>query len=315
MKHLPPLLMTVILGISLASGVSGRPAEGDTGTNADPLDTDLKIGLALGAGGANGLAHIAILEAFEELGITPHRMAGSSIGAVMGALYASGKSAKDIKKLVEDVVVQESDTWRELLFDGQLFSWFRFAEPELGEGGLINTDEFIAYLRDAIEGSRFEDLQIPLLVVTADLWSREQIVFDAGDLLPVVQASIAVPGLFKPVQINGRVLVDGGIVNPVPYDLLFEDCDVVVAVNVIGKSIPEEDLSLFKSMFAAIRVMQTSILKEKMKQRAPDIYIETRIEGVRLLEFNKIDEVHEQAQRAKEDLKAELRAIIKEKGR
>ncbi|HMP72233.1 MAG TPA: patatin-like phospholipase family protein [Kiritimatiellia bacterium] len=270
----------------------------------------MRIGLALGSGGASGLAHIAVLEAFDELGLTPHRITGSSIGAVLGALYASGMNAREIRKLVDDLVVQDTDTWREVLLDRQLLRWIQFVDPDIGEGGLISGDAFISYLHEAIGVTNFEELAIPMKVVTADLWTREQVVIETGDLMSAVKASMAVPGLFAPVILEGQTLVDGGIVNPVPYDLLFEASDVVVAINVIGRNQPLDDLSLFRSMFLSMRVMQTAILREKLKVREPDIYIETGVEGVRLLEFNKIDEILRQADPAKDRLKEALREVI-----
>ena len=269
--------------------------------------TDLKIGLALGAGGANGLAHIRILEAFDELGLVPHRIAGSSMGALMGALYASGSSAAEIREMLDEIIVQKSDSWRELFLDGKIFRWVDLVDLDIGEGGLLASDAVMARLQETIEVETFEELKVPLYVVAADLWEREEVVFSSGEILPAVKASMAVPGLFAPEIIDGRVLVDGGTVNPVPYDLLFDECDVVVAVNVIGFRTPRDELSFLKAMFTGIQVMQAAILREKMNQMDPDIFIETRTEDVRMLEFGKFGEIYEKALPAKESLMTQLR--------
>ncbi len=271
------------------------------------LQTDLRIGLALGGGGANGLAHIVVLEAFDELGLKPDRISGTSIGAIMGALYASGQSAEEIRALVNELVTREADTWRELLQDRRILGWIRFLDPEFGAGGLVSAEKFISYLQDAVGADTFEDLEIPLCIVTADLWTREQVVFNSGELSPAVRASMAIPGLFTPVRINDRILVDGGVVNPVPYDILLDDCDLVVAVNVIGHSIPDDHLSFLDALFTSIRIMQSSILREKMKRVKPDIFIDTQITSVRTLEFRKIDQIYGQALPSKADLKKQLR--------
>ncbi len=290
-----------------------RPCAGSCTTPPDHShspDDSVRIGLALGSGGANGMAHIAMLEAFDELGITPHRIAGSSIGAIIGALYASGKSAAEIRELIADLVVQKTDTWQEILLERQILEWIRFVDPDLGNGGLISGEAFIAFLQAAIEKSTFEELRIPLMVVTTDLWKREPVIHQSGDLYGPIQASMAIPGLFTPVTIGDRVLIDGGLMNPVPYDLLFDDCDVVVAINVVGKTAPKDDVSFLDTMFMTMRIMQTALIAEKRSQREPHIFIDAGIYDVRTLEYHKLDEILEQAQAAKRELRDRLLEIL-----
>lgn len=269
-----------------------------------------KIGLALGAGGANGLAHILMLEAFDELGLRPHKIAGSSIGAIMGALYASGKTAKEIRSIVDELVVRKNETWENIFLKKDLFQWFEFVDPELGRGGLISGDAFLAYLYERIQVSNFEDLKIPLAIVATDYWKYEQVVYDSGELLSAIQGSMALPGLFTPVQRDGRILIDGGAVNPVPFDILTESCEVIVAVNVAGQRSVKEEVSFLDSLFNAFRIMQHSIVAEKMKNSPPDILITPKILDVRALEFQKVDTIYEEALPAKERLKQELGALV-----
>lgn len=268
------------------------------------------IGLALGGGGANGLAHIEMLAVFDELGVRPDRIAGTSIGAIIGALYASGESAADIRTLVARLVGQESDSWQQLFMERDLFRWIGFVDPALGQGGLIRGDKFIAFLQDAIKVDTFEALTIPLQVIATDLNRQEQVLFDSGALSPALEASMAIPGLFAPVTIDKRRLVDGGLVNPVPFDVLFDTCDLVVAVNVIGRIEPGNDPSFMDSTFIAVRIFQKSILREKLKQRAPEILIDAGIKNVRALEFFKSDQVYKQAQPAAQQLRTELRKAL-----
>lgn len=197
-----------------------------------------KIGLALGGGGARGLAHIPLLHVFDELGIRPYRIAGTSIGAVIGALYASGISGAEIREGVSRMVMAKGESFRDVFHRKDAFKWIQFLDLEFGHGGLLKGDKFIAFLYEAMSVSCFEDLQIPLQVVTTDFHSSEQVVISSGELLDAVKASMALPGLFTPVRWEGRVLIDGGSVNPVPFDL-FHDCDVVVAVNVMGEKITQ----------------------------------------------------------------------------
>lgn len=263
-----------------------------------------RVGIALGGGGAKGLAHIPMLEAMDEAGIRPHRIAGSSIGAVMGALYASGLKGSEIRALVDALTVSEDENWLDSLFSEDVGRWFEFVEVKLGNGGLVDSGAFIDYLREKIAVERFEQLSIPLQVVATDFWSREQVVFDSGELFPAIRASIAIPGLFEPVRYAGRVLVDGGLVNPVPYDLLFDDCDLVIAVDVLGQRTPDGDSgpSYFETSFNTFQIMQSAIMQEKRRRRAPDIYLQPAIENIRVLEFYKADTIYRQAEAERQRL-------------
>jgi len=293
------------------SGVSaGKPTEAKGQQREKGDGSESRIGVALGAGGAVGLSHILMLEVFDELGLKPHRLSGSSIGAIMSALYASGKSAEEIRSIVDELVVREHDTWKEIFFKKKIFQWVDFLDPELGEGGLISGDAFLAYLYKHIEVDSFENLKIPLSIVATDFWKNEQVVYDSGELLSAIQGSMALPGLFTPVRRDGRVLIDGGAVNPVPYDILTDTCDKTVAINVAGKRTVREDFSFLDAIFNTFEIMQHSIMAEKYKNRPPDIIITPEIMDVRSLEFHKIDKIYEQALPSKEKLKRELDAML-----
>jgi NTE family protein len=269
-----------------------------------------RIGLALGGGGARGLAHILMLEAFDAVGIKPHRIAGTSIGAVIGALYASGQSGSAIKALVNQLTVTEKDTWKDILFSKHPLEWLDFLEADVGGGGLVDSAGFIRFLHRILKRNRFQELDIPLKVVAADLWTGEQVVFHSGDLLPALKASIAVPGLFEPVKYDGHVLVDGGTVNPVPYDLL-TDCDITVAIDVGGVVTPPADgtPSYAETIFVSIHNMEQTILDQKLHDHPPDIYIRPDIQNVRVLEFYKAEEIYRQAAPAAAKLRRTLTAL------
>jgi NTE family protein len=267
-----------------------------------------RVGVALGGGGAKGLAHILMLDVLDELGIRPHRMAGTSIGAIMATLYGAGMSAREIRQLIDRLTVSSDESWIDALFNEDVMRWAEFVDPILDGGGLIDPTAFIQFLREKSGVQRFEELRFPLSVVAADFWEREQVVFSSGDLMVAVKASMAVPGLFPPVEHQGRVLVDGGLVNPVPYDLLMEDCDVTVAVDVLGQRTPEYDDApgYFVTTFNSFQIMQASIINEKLKANPPQIYIKPQLTGIRMLEFNKADEIYKQARPAREELHRQL---------
>ncbi len=271
------------------------------------------IGVALGAGGANGLAHILMLEALDEMGIVPQRISGSSIGAIIGALYAGGQSGNEIRKLIEQFIISPNEELIDEFSNQDTFRWLDFIDVEFGKGGLLNSRGFISFLYDKIKQEKFSQLKIPLKVVAGDLWKREQIVLQSGNLLPAIEASMALPGIFQPVLVNERVLVDGGTVNPVPYDLLMDECDIVIAIDVDGVRTKPENLipGYLDTVFNSIKVMQRSIMTEKLQQRRPHIYISPQIVDVRALEFYRTDEIFKQALPAKEDLKIQLKKLLK----
>jgi NTE family protein len=267
-----------------------------------------KIGIALGAGGAKGIAHIPMLEALDELGVRPHRIAGSSIGAVIGAMYAAGLSGVEIKDKVARLAITKSDSVREVLSAGKIGKWMAMIDPDFGQGGVLDGDAILSGLRDDRICATFEELAIPLRVVATDFWERRAVVLGSGPLKPAVQASMALPGLFAPVELDGRVLIDGGTVDPVPYDLLFDSCDLVIAVD-INRDRSEDPGSMpgyFDTVFGSIQILQQAIVERQLEIRAPDIYIKPDLEGFRTLEFYRADEIYQQAQPAKEELKRRL---------
>ncbi|MEN8175716.1 MAG: patatin-like phospholipase family protein [Pseudomonadota bacterium] len=273
-----------------------------------PAPDEVRVGLALGGGGARGLAHLVAMETLDELGIRPHRIAGTSIGAVLGALYAAGHSGRAIREFANGLIIAEGDTWKEILFEKQTFKWLGFFDVDVIGGGLFDSEGFMEYLGGLLDVERFEQLKIPLQVVAADLWTGDQVVFDSGPLLPAIKASMAIPGIFEPVPHQGRHLVDGGIVNPLPHDLLVRDCDLVIAVDVTGdRAAAEGSPGYTEALFTSFHNMQKRILLQRLERQPPEIYLKPRIEGVRVLEFYEADAIYAQAAGMKKELKRALR--------
>ncbi|MGD8629525.1 MAG: patatin-like phospholipase family protein [Gammaproteobacteria bacterium] len=286
-----------------------RPTPGSSGVTAGSRPT---VGIALGAGGANGLAHILMLEALDELSITPHRIAGSSIGAIIGALYASGMSGREIRELVEVFIISPGEHLVEELLNKDALRWVEFIEIDLGKGGLLNSEGFISFLYDTLQHDTFEALDIPLKVTAADIWARSGVVLETGPLLPAIKASMALPGVFQPVVLDNRALIDGGTVNPVPYDLLMADCDIVIGIDVSGERTRPDLLvpGYFETLFNSAKVMQQAIMTEKLRRQQPAIYITPRIVDIRALEFYRAEQVFKQAGPAKQELKQRLAQLL-----
>ena len=198
-----------------------------------------KIGLALSSGGARGLAHVGVLQVLEENGIEIHAIAGSSMGAYIGALWAAGFSGKDLENLAG-----EMQDRRQL---------WRLADPMIPPmKGLFRGMKARAHLERSLGNLKFEDLERRLLAVAVDIDTKERIVFRSGKIADAVHASCAMPGIIAPVLLNGRRCVDGGVIDPVPVGALhkFSDVDRVIAISVVptfadvdeGLCRPEEDI-------------------------------------------------------------------------
>jgi NTE family protein len=182
----------------------------------NPFNTS--IGLALGGGAAKGIAHIGVLKAFEEEQVKISYLSGTSIGALVASYYAFGKSASDILELGEQLSFKRMTS----------FNLLRM-------GGVFTTDQIRTMIHRDLGDVSIESAKIPLAICTTDIVSGEQVVFEKGNLADAVCASVAVPGIFVPVEVNGRTLVDGGIVENVPVSLL-EDmgAGIIVGVDLNG---------------------------------------------------------------------------------
>lgn len=270
------------------------------------------IGIAFGAGGARGIAHILMIEALDELGIKPSIISGSSIGAVVGAFYAAGFSAKDMKEILNQLINPKSDSVFDFLLKSDIVKMFTMFDPQFIKSGFIKGEKFQKYMESHLKVSRFEELKIPLKIVATDYWQKEAVVFEKGDLIQPIKASYSLPGLFTPVKIKNRILIDGGAVNPLPFDLIMNQCDITIAIDVTAfKAQNESEIPpTFDSVFTTYQTMQNSIIKERLKFLKPDIYIRPEIFDVRVFDFVKADLIFKQAESAKDELKKKLEVLI-----
>lgn len=249
-----------------------------------------KIGLALGGGGARGLAHIPVLEAFDDLGIKPYKIAGTSIGSIIGAGYASGQSGEDLRRIVLDLFADNNKVLNRLwqLRPKRFKDVFRAGPVQFDPLKVLNV--FVSeYLPDT-----FDDLQIPLRVLATDFYGCEEVDFETGPLLPAIAASISIPAVFRPVRHQGRFLIDGGVVNPLPFDGLRSQCDIVVAVDVVGAPVARAnpaDISMLDSLFGSSQILMQTITSQKIKMDQPDILIRPQNENIRILDFLKAESI------------------------
>lgn len=274
-----------------------------------------KIGLALGGGGARGFAHIPILEVFDELGVKPAYISGTSIGGIIGALYASGHSALDIAEMLHDLIVApQKASWKELFRSSDNFKFLELFDPHfsLKPKGLIKGEKLLGFLYEQIGVDTFEELGIPLKTVATDFWRKKQVVFDSGEILPAIRASMALPYIFTPVTIDDKILVDGGLVNNVPLDILSNRCDIKIAVDVMGDSSKPADKipNPLEAVFHTYEVMMSSIVAEKLASHPVDIYLHPSIAHADMLDFHKAEAIYEQALVVKDDFKRSLSKLL-----
>jgi NTE family protein len=271
------------------------------------------FGIALGGGGARGLAHILALETIDESGIRPSAIAGTSIGAIVGALYASGLSGEQIRKGFIKHIISKDDRLKDILSKRKdIFKWLRVVSPEVKRGGLLSADGFFRYLLERIHVDTFEELKLPLQIVTTDFWSGQEVIFNKGALLPAIKASMAIPGVFAPVAFEGHVLVDGGLANNVPYDILQPCCDCTIAIDVapIRKPGQQGVPSMLDSVLGMFDMLIDRNVAAKLAASPPTIYIRPGFSNIRVLDFNKHEEVFLQSAAAMEDLREELQRVL-----
>ncbi|MCW8850325.1 MAG: patatin-like phospholipase family protein [Melioribacteraceae bacterium] len=271
-----------------------------------------KIGLALGSGGARGLAHILMFEVFEELGIMPSIISGSSIGAILGASFASGTPSKEIKEVVNDLIFHKNSKFWQIHKRSDYTKMLNYIDFGLKPGGIIKGEKFLKVLKDEIKVNTFEELKIPLKVVATDYWDHSAVVLEKGDLHKAVISSFSLPGLFPPVEIDDKLLIDGGMSNPLPYDLIQSDCDITIAIDVSAKKdkILNGPPPSYEVLFSAFQIMQNSVVTEKLKRTKPDIMINTEIKEIRVHEFMKADSIYKQACESKNNLKRILEKTL-----
>jgi NTE family protein len=234
-----------------------------------------KIGLALGGGGAKGLAHIGILKVFQQEGIKPDYIAGTSIGSLVGAYYASHSDITGLEK-----IILEKSNWKTGLF---------IFDPALRKG-ILKGAKIQNFIADWIGVKTFEELSIPFTVVTTDLKSGDEVDLSSGDVVLAVRASISVPLVFQPVGYQGMLLTDGGLSNPVPDGVVARmGADKIVAVNLDtgyfgnGK-IEEKEMKIKDISLRSLNILRYHLAKQCIK--SADIVIEPAINEQGLIGWN-----------------------------
>ena len=261
------------------------------------------VALALGGGGARGLAHIVVAEALDEMGVKPVAIAGTSIGAVIGAGYASGMSGREMRRYAIHIAHNRTDVMRRMMRSraGKLRSLFGGG---LGDATRLDAELLCEQFLPESLPEDFSGLEIPLTVIASDLYRRREVAFSEGPLRRALAASMSLPTIMRPVEVDGQILVDGGATNPLPFDHLRGRADVIVAVEISG---PVEDHrrevpNALECLYATVLVMTHSIVSEKLRHGAPDLLVQPKVGSFRALGFLQASAIL----RASDHVKAEL---------
>ena len=267
----------------------------------------LRVGLVLSGGGAKGLAHIGALKVIEEAGVKVDYIGGTSMGAIVGALYASGYSAReldsiftntDFTELIQDNLPRDAKTFYEkedseryaltLPFDN-----FKISFPSGISGGQNIYNELVRLLYHVKDFNDFNDLPIPFFCIATDVEKGEEILLDKGYLPEAIMASGTFPSLFEPAEVDGRILIDGGVLNNYPVgEIRNLGSNVVIGVDVQHGLRDRESLSSATEILLQINNYRTvGVMKEKAEQT--DIYIKPDIKDFSVIDFDRKESIIE----------------------
>ena len=266
-----------------------------------------RIGLALGGGSARGLAHIPVLEVFDELGIKPKMIAGCSIGSLLGACYAGGLSAKEIRERAE-LLLSDRIGALKFAFGQKRVNPFDLLALRGLASFHVHGEKLAGLVLPETLPDNIEDLPIPFKVIATDFDAMEERVITTGTLVKAVGASIAIPGVILGTQYDGHSYVDGCVTNPVPFNHVQDGMDIVIAVDVSGR--PREangkNRSNMELAVGSLLILFNQVASLRREISPPDIYVRPAIDSFSGGDFFRIKEVIEQAQPAKDQLKREL---------
>jgi NTE family protein len=258
------------------------------------LDKRPKIGLALGAGAARGIAHLGVLRTLEKYKLPVDFIAGSSMGALVGALYACGIDVNFLIKFANELRTK---------------SWVDLCMPRTG---LISGKKVETMLQMLTRNRTFDQLKIPFAAVTTDIERGEAVVIKEGNVAAAVRASISIPVIFKPVRMDGRLLVDGGVVDRVPVSVVREmGADMVIAVDVNRYAEFQPVVNIVDVMFQTLDIMERKILSAMVLDT--EILIRPKVGHISPAHFHRVDELVQAGEEAAEAAMGRVGCILRDK--
>lgn len=252
---------------------------------------DIKIGLALGSGGARGFSHLGVLRVLHEENIKVDYVAGSSMGALVGALYASGQTIENMYQLA------------------YTFKRKYYLDLTVPKMGFIQGNRILEYMRLFTYGKNFDQLPIPLSVVTTDLYTGKKVVFNEGSVADAVRASISIPGVFVPVSHGDKLLIDGGVIDRVPVSVVKEmGADIVIGIDCSHFKDNHDIYSIYDVIMQSIDIMQDELVKD-VKVNA-DVLLLPAVEQYSSRSFTKIKEIVEAGEKEARKKLPEIKRMI-----
>ncbi|SHI82066.1 patatin-like phospholipase family protein [Flavobacterium haoranii] len=264
-----------------------------------------KIGVVLSGGGAKGLAHIGVLKVIDSLGIKVDYIGGTSMGAIIGGLYASGYNAKqldsifskvDTEALIQDYTPRDSKTFYEKRNDEIYaltlpFDKFKIGLPTALSKGLYNYNLLTRLTMHVSHVNEFSNLPIPFFCIATDVETGKEVVLESGILPQSMIASGAIPSLYNPIEIDGKLLVDGGVVNNYPVELVrAKGADIIIGVDV-QDGLKDKD-NLKGATGVLVQITNFSMIeKMELKRKLTDIYIKPDIKGYNVVSFDEGEEI------------------------
>lgn len=257
-----------------------------------------KIGIALGGGGARGFAHIAYLKALDEMGLVPSVISGTSMGAVIGALYACGYTPSNLLEALRAL------SSRRLSSPGMLKK-LQLLPPAYAARWVKKL--LLGFFGD----KKFSDINITLKTVAVDFHSLEEKIFSSGLVMDGVMASIALPGFFPPYYLNGRYYIDGGAVNLVPFNVIRDKCDILIAIDVNTQKNNEGlEPTAQNSYLAAWNAISSLLLKYQLAGAEIDILERPDFQDIGVTHFEKYMQVYERTLPLTEGFKKRLKSVL-----
>jgi NTE family protein len=239
---------------------------------------DIKVGIALGGGGARGLAHIGVLKALEEEDVPVGAIAGTSVGALIGSLYAAGVTTAQMEQMTQEI------GW------SSLTNYSRFSMLRLMmTGQKLSTKNMEVYLRRRIGDTRFDELKIPFASVATDIQTGEKLVFREGSVALAARASATIPGMFEPVPFRHRFLVDGGLVSNLPTDLVaLMGADLIVAVDVTADFVRAQPKNVLDVLNQAIYIQSERLAQDELSRA--QVVIRPQLGDITMMDLSRSDE-------------------------
>ena len=259
-----------------------------------------KLGIAFGGSGAEAIACIAYIRALEEIDVKPDIVSGTGMGAVIAAMYAGGMSSTAM-----------TDFLKEIDFPGSKRP-INITKLKDARQGILDGLGLEEYFQMVVPVKVFDRLYFPLKVVAASYETGEEVIFAEGDVGAAVRSAASVPGIFSPHEVNGTFYIDGSCVNPVPFDVIRDDCDVLVAIDPsVNQDISLQGSGVFAALLSSYDAARKSLTAEKQRACAVDLHECVVVEEITSYDFARFEDIIASVEEKTESFKSAVLTLVK----